>query len=103
MTTRANREASRAMTLAAHIAHSRARALQSALSEATASHWARRADAFEAARPRPGDFTGRASPADVAAQDRRLAAMALACRRHADLAPLDDAAELVADALQEVA
>jgi len=34
---------------------------------------------------RPGDFTGNATQEEIAARDRRLAAQALACLRHADL------------------
>jgi len=91
------------MALAEHIENTRSRALQDALASATAGHWLRRAAFFEAARPRPGDFTGRATPEDLADRDRWLAARALACRRHAGLVPLADDAELVDAVLAEVA
>lgn len=55
------------------------------LAEATAAWWMRRAETFEWARPRPGDYRGRASDAAIAELDRRLAATAAACRRHARL------------------
>lgn len=61
------------------------RVLTDALCEADGTYWANRAEALEACRPQPGDFTGRATPAELAALDRRCAASALACRRHARL------------------
>lgn len=70
--------------LTVHIEHFRARVLQDALLEATAVYWLRRADAFDAV----------GTP--------RCDEIALACRRHATLAPLDGD-ELVAAALEEVA
>lgn len=74
--------------LADHVEHFRRRVLQDALNEATAAYWHRRAAAFDAARPRPGDFHGRATRAQLAAADTRLAAQAAACRRAAALALL---------------
>ena len=44
-----------------------------------------RAEYFEWARPKPGDRTGRATPMQIAEQDRRMAAMAEACRQRAQL------------------
>lgn len=61
----------------------RKRVLQDAFTDARAVNWLKRAQTFENARPRPGDFPGRATPAQIAEQDRRLAAAALACRNHA--------------------
>lgn len=63
--------------------HFRARVVQDALTEATAHYWRRRADTLEAARPRPGDFTGKATSDEIAAVDRRLTAAARACRERA--------------------
>jgi len=63
--------------------HYRARVLQGMLSDGLPATWERRAEAFEAARPRPGDFHGRADPQALAAADERNAAAAEACRRHA--------------------
>ena len=45
----------------------------------------RRAEAFERSRPRTGDFTGRATPEDLAARDRDLAAVVEAWRNRAVL------------------
>ena len=56
-----------------------------ALLQAEPGYWRRRADEFEAARPRPGDYTGRLSPERIQAIDERLAAKAQACRNHATL------------------
>lgn len=62
------------------LVHFRARVVQDALTEATASYWERRAAAFQDARPRPGDYTGNATAADLADADRRCAEVARACR-----------------------
>ena len=69
------------------------RAVQEALSSALACTWSRRAAMFEWARPKPGDWNGNATPAELAARDRRLAAQAQACRNKAallELGILDD-------------
>lgn len=65
--------------------HFRARVLQDCLTEATASYWRRRAVAFEAARPRPGDFNGRVTPDELAARDERCRLAAELCRHRAGL------------------
>lgn len=59
------------------------RVVLDALNEASAIYWLRRAATFEAAMPRAGDFTGRATASDLAAQRARLAGMAAACRARA--------------------
>jgi hypothetical protein len=94
-----------ASDLTAYVDHFRRRVLQDAMAEATNNYWQRRADTFERARPRPGDFRGQATDADLAEADRRCAAAALACRQRATLADLqpDGEAELIADALREAA
>lgn len=51
----------------------------------TSIWWTQRAASFEAARPRPADFTGQATPTEIAAQDFRLAQTARACRAKAKL------------------
>lgn len=61
------------------------RVLQDAMTEATAAYWLRRAAELEAARPRPGDFNGNATEAELAARDRRLANDAEGCRQRARL------------------
>jgi hypothetical protein len=92
------------VTLAAQVEHHRARCLQEALSEATSHYWRRRAATFEAARPRPGDYSGRATPERLAERDATLAAIAHACRLRADLSLLQtDIKPEVLDALAEVA
>lgn len=73
-----------------YLAHFQARVIQDALAAALAATWERRAAAFDAARPRPGDFTGLATPEDLAAQDQRLAAIASACRARAAVAWMGD-------------
>lgn len=69
-----------------YLDHFRARVMQDALAEATSGYWRRRAEAFEAARPRPGDFTGQAPPEQLTEQDRRCAEIAHACRNAATIA-----------------
>jgi hypothetical protein len=44
--------------LVAHVEHFQHRVIQDALAEATAAYWRRRADQFDAAQPRPGDYLG---------------------------------------------
>lgn len=61
------------------------RVIQDACQEARADYWDRRAEEFERARPKPGDRTGRATPEQIAEQDRRMAATAEACRQRAQL------------------
>lgn len=64
----------------------RRRVVQDAIADAMATQWRRRAATFEWARPRPGDWPGRATAADLKAQDARLAAIAAACRARAAVA-----------------
>jgi len=61
------------------------RVAQDCFAEAAAATWWRRAETLRWAMSRPGDFTGNATQEEIAARDRRLAAQALACLRHADL------------------
>lgn len=61
------------------------RLVEESLLTALPASWLRRAAEFEAARPRPGDFHGAASAADLAARDRRCAEAAQACRERAEL------------------
>lgn len=62
--------------------------------------WERRARALESARPRPGDFHGRANHEDLRAQYRRLTEAAQACRARAQVSPLELAEDAV-DAVRE--
>ena len=76
------------MTLAAtieHLDHFQHRVVQDALKDAHPGYWLHRARIFEAARPRPGDYVGRATPGDLAERDERIAASAQACRARADV------------------
>lgn len=75
----------RLRTAAAHFLH---RVLQDFYLELDATYWRRRAEQLEAARPRPGDFHGQSTRAELTARDARLAAAALACRRRAALQDL---------------
>lgn len=61
------------------------RLIEDAIATAAPWFWLRRADQFEDARPRPGDFVGLATDEDLAERDARLAGTAEACRQHADL------------------
>lgn len=63
----------------------RVRWLEQLITEASADYWERRAATFDAARPRPTDYHGRATPADLARQDQRCRDTAAACRSHASL------------------
>lgn len=73
-------------TLLARIDYSeqmRRRSVAEAIIGAMPATWLRRAEAFEWARPRPGEYTGQATAEEIAARDRRCRAAAVACRRHA--------------------
>lgn len=66
-------------------AHHVGRIVQDCMTTASAAGWRRRAETFEQAAPRPGDFPGRASPAELEERRRRCLATAAAARRHAAL------------------
>jgi hypothetical protein len=68
-----------------YVEHFRQRVLADALQSATADYHRRRADAFESAIPRAGDYTGNATPEAIEAARYRNAAIVLACRRHAEV------------------
>lgn len=59
------------------------RVLQDCLSAALPTVWERRAAAWEAARPRPGDYNGQATRDDLVDRDERCWQTAEACRAHA--------------------
>lgn len=80
-------------------AHVAARVVQDAFIEAAADCWLDRARQLEAARPRPGDYTGRSTPADRAATHRRLTEAAQACRNRAT--QQDTTRALLADAVAD--
>ena len=64
--------------------------LLDALHNAEARYWHGRAETFEAARPRPEDFTGNATPNVLEAQRERLTAQADASRTRARTANYGD-------------
>lgn len=66
------------------------RLLAEAFTSAIPGQWEARARAFESCRPKRGDYFGRATRAQVAAQDQRMAELAAACRLHAALLRGDD-------------
>ena len=66
----------------------RVRAVQEAVSNAAAYTWTRRAEAYESALSRDGDFRGQATAEQIAERDRRLAAQARACRAKSTLLQL---------------
>lgn len=74
--------------LESYVEHFRSRVLQDALVSATRSYWLKRAEAFEAAQHRPGDFVGLCSVEQIEAANRELAEKARACRNRAELALL---------------
>lgn len=72
--------------IAAYLEHFQFRVLQDALAEASNDHWLRRAEAFEAARPRHGDFHGQATHEALQARWDRLTEQTQACRAAAQVA-----------------
>ena len=74
--------------LVAYIEYFQKRVVQDAITEASAGYWRSRADRFEAAMQRPGDYTGQATEADLLAQRDRLEQTATACRARAEVSLL---------------
>lgn len=66
------------------------RLLVDCMLEATRQYWLSRADTFERAKSRVGDFTGLATAEQIQAQDDRLTAVAQACRNAASLCEHED-------------
>lgn len=64
------------------LSHFRARVLQDALDQATVGHWLARHAALSASLPRPGDYTGRASSAEMAAREADVRRALAAIERH---------------------
>jgi hypothetical protein len=60
--------------------------IQDALAEATSDYWERRAEAFEDARPVPGEFHGNETREELRERWLRLTEIAAACRRRATVA-----------------
>lgn len=78
------------------------RVVQQAFTDALRWSWEQRADEFEAARPKRGEFHGNATREELLDRDRRLAEIAQACRNRASIAEFQDA-DLIDRALGEVA
>ena len=75
-----------------------------ALEHASSARWLRRAAQFEDARPKPTDYTGKATAAQLAAADARCAQAAQLCRHRAGIeAASTHDKVLVLNALVEVA
>lgn len=70
--------------------HFRLRVLQDALQDALASAYRWRATQMEEARPRAGDYRGKATRDEVAQRWLRLTEAAKLCRHRAEIAPLQD-------------
>ena len=72
----------------------RRRAVREAIRSALPETYLRRAELFEWARPRPGDYQGRRTPAELAEVDRRCAETAANLRGHARMLAENEAEEL---------
>jgi len=70
--------------------HFTKRLLTDCLDEATRGYWLKRAQRFEEARPRPGDFHGRATRSELRRRWQALTDIANACRARAQVAPLEE-------------
>lgn len=73
-----------------HVEHFRKRVVQDALAQATATYWHRRADQFEAALPRPGDFIGNATEDEREVRRQRITECVRACRHRAAVSLIKD-------------
>lgn len=76
--------------------------LADAMAEGMARFWERRAATMEDARPRPGDFVGKATPSELAERFQRLTSTALQCRRHAQLLRTDGLPPHIHDEIADV-
>jgi len=68
-----------------YVEHFTKRVVQDALAEATAAYWRRRAAVFRDARPRAGDYNGRATSRELRDRHRRLSEVADACEGRAHM------------------
>lgn len=78
--------------LVEHVDHFQRRALREAIRDAERGQNLRRAAEWEAAAPRPDDYTGRATPEQIAEATRRCHAVAAAYRARAEVVPLQEVA-----------
>lgn len=74
------------------------RLLQDALLDGDVHYWQRRAQQFEDARRKPGEYVGKTTQAEREARDRDLAETALACRHKAQFIRLYGDPELLGSA-----
>ncbi|WP_028701977.1 hypothetical protein [Acidipropionibacterium jensenii] len=74
------------------------RLLQDALTDGDVHYWQRRAQQFEDARRKPGEYVGKTTQAEREARDRDLAETALACRAKAQFVRLYGDPELLGSA-----
>ena len=85
----------------------RVRFLADLLTDGMAGQWEQRARVFEWCAPRPSDFNGRATAAELAERTQRCRATAAACRAKAEVlrryGPPDFVAAEVTSVLEEVA
>lgn len=79
-------------SLAETLDHFVLRLLTDTLNEQTSRYYLKRAEDFENAKPRPGEFHGNRTPEQLREQWRRLDEIARACRARAEVAPLEDIA-----------
>lgn len=63
----------------------RLRALADIFNDVSAAQWEHRARVMEWCAPRPGDFNGNATPAELAQRSSRCRAAAAACRAKAEV------------------
>lgn len=74
-----------------HLDHFQHRVVQDAIAEATGTYWRRRADMFEWARPRPGDYLGHATRERVDQIDAGLVRARDACLARAEVSIIREA------------
>lgn len=78
--------------LVEHVTHFQHRVIQDAITDATAYYWRRRAETFEWAMSKPGDYHGQSTAEERAKRDAGLQAAADACRARAHVALLREPA-----------
>lgn len=76
--------------------------LADALSAASSDYWRRRAEAWETAKPKPGDYLGRCTREDLSRAWRRCDERARACRARAEVCDAEEWRELVGDVFADV-
>ena len=82
--------------------HLTARVLQDALTEATADYWERRAQQFEAAAPKLGEYHGNATRDQLNEAWLECMTIAQACRAKAQFFLMDETSEEISDEVASV-